>query len=79
MPGITLKNIPDPLYHQLVKMAETHHRSLTKEIVVALEQYVQTGGQDKTDLLNQIRQVRNKYPRAITDKEIQVWKNQGRP
>ena len=48
MPGITLKNIPDSLYHRLVEAANSHHRSLTKEIVFALESYVQQSSQDKT-------------------------------
>ena len=56
MPGITLKNIPDSLYHRLVEAPNSHHRSLTKEIVFALESYVQQSSQDKTVVLEQIRQ-----------------------
>jgi hypothetical protein len=51
MPGITLKNIPDSLYHRLVEAAHSHHRSLTKKIVFALESYVQQSSQDKTVVL----------------------------
>jgi plasmid stability protein len=40
MPSITLKNIPEPLYRQLTDIARSHHRSLTQELVVALESYV---------------------------------------
>ena len=51
MPGITLKNIPDPLYQRLVEMARSHHRSLTNEVVVALEHYVHQPARDMTELL----------------------------
>jgi hypothetical protein len=32
------------LYHRLVEVAQSHYRSLTKEIVFALESYVQQPG-----------------------------------
>ena len=55
MPGITLKNIPDPLYQRLVEMARSHHRSLTNEVVVALEHYVHQPARDMTELLGRPR------------------------
>ncbi|WP_408631160.1 FitA-like ribbon-helix-helix domain-containing protein [Methylocaldum marinum] len=55
MPGITLKNIPDTLYQRLVDIARQHHRSLTKEILFALERHVQQPSHDKTELLQRIR------------------------
>jgi len=79
MPGITLKNIPDPLYHRLVDAAHSHHRSLTKEIVFALESYVQQSTQDKTVVLEQIREVRSRYSPTITVEDIASWKESGRP
>lgn len=45
MPVITLKNIPDSLYHRLMEAAHSHHRGLTKEIVFALESYRQQSSQ----------------------------------
>ena len=79
MPGITLKNIPDSLYHHLVEVAHNHHRSLTKEIVFALESYVQQPTQDKTVVLEQIKAVRNRYSPTITEPDIAGWKKSGRP
>jgi hypothetical protein len=79
MPGITLKNIPDPLYHRLVDAAHSHHRSLTKEIMFALESYVQQSTQDKTVVLEQIREVRSRYSPTITVEDIASWKESGRP
>ena len=79
MPGITLKNIPAPLYERLVESAHCHHRSLTKEIVHALERYVQLPNQDKTALLKQIRTVRDTYSPTLTEPDISEWKEIGRP
>jgi hypothetical protein len=79
MPGITLKNIPDSLYHRLMEAAHSHHRSLTKEIVFALESYVQQPNQDKAVVLEQIRAVRSRYSPKITEADIANWKESGRP
>ena len=80
MPGITLKNIPPPLYHRLLEAAQNHHRSLTKEIVFALECYVQQVHPDKAAILNEIREVRNRYSvKTISQADIADWKESGRP
>jgi hypothetical protein len=80
MPGITLKNIPDPLYHQLIAVAKNHRRSLTKEIVFALECYVQQSNPDKAAIVEQIRLVRNRYSDAnVSQSDISGWKESGRP
>ena len=52
MPVITLKNIPDSLYHRLMEAAHSHHRGLTKEIVFALESYAQQSSQDSSTRTN---------------------------
>ena len=79
MPGITLKNIPDSLYYRLVEVAQSHHRSLTKEIVFALENYVQQSTQDKAAVLEQIKAVRSRYSPTISEADITSWKDPGRP
>lgn len=79
MPGITLKNIPDPLYQRLVDIARRHHRSLTKEILFALERHVQQPTQDKTELLERIRAVRDRYQPTINESDVEGWKEAGRP
>jgi len=78
MPGITIKNIPDDLYQRLVETARTQHRSLAKEIVVALERHVGKPTQDKRALLERIRTVRERYQPTISDADIESWKNLGR-
>jgi len=79
MPGITLKNIPDSLYQRLVDTARHHHRSLTKEILFALEQHVQQPSHDKTELLQRIRSVRDRYPPTISETDVDGWKGADRP
>ena len=37
MTTITLKNIPDDIYHSLKAAAEAHHRSLNSEVMACLE------------------------------------------
>ncbi len=79
MPGITIKKIPDELYRRLVETARTHHRSLAKEIMVALEHHVGSPAQDKPALLEMIRAVRERCQPTISDGDIKGWKNAGRP
>jgi hypothetical protein len=67
------------LYHRLVEIARCHHRSLTKEILFALEQHVQQPSPDKTELLQRIRAVRDRYPPTISDGDVDSWKEVGRP
>jgi plasmid stability protein len=78
MPGLTIKNIPDDLYRRLVETARTHHRSIAKEIVVALERHVGRPAQDKEALLERIRAVRERYQPTVSDADIDGWKNAGR-
>ncbi len=79
MPGITLKNIPEALYQRLVDTARSHHRSLTKEILFALERHVQQPSHDKMELLQRIRAVRDRYSPNISETDVENWKGTGRP
>lgn len=73
-----MKNIPEPLYRQLTNIARSHHRSLSKELVVALDAYVQEPRADKNMTLGRIRSLRDRYPPTITDSDIADWKESGR-
>ncbi len=37
MATLTLRNLPDDLHRWLKQQAETHHRSVNKEVIAALE------------------------------------------
>jgi plasmid stability protein len=79
MASITLKNIPDDLYKRLAEIARRHRRSLSKELIVALEAYVRRPESDKHTLRDRIRAVRERYPATISEADIQGWKDTGRP
>ncbi|MHB8421645.1 MAG: FitA-like ribbon-helix-helix domain-containing protein [Leptospirales bacterium] len=79
MPSITLKNIPEPLYRRLLEIARNHHRSLSKELLVAIENYSRLPDHSKEGQLERIRLVRNQYRHSITDKDIADWKDAHRP
>lgn len=79
MPSITLKSIPESLYRQLKDIARSHHRSLTQELVVALETYVQEPKAEKRLTLDRIRLLRDRYRPTISDRDIKGWKESGRP
>lgn len=78
MPSITLKNIPESLYLRLTEAARRHHRSLSEEIVAALEIHVGQQDRDKQALLDRIRAVRGRYQPTIRDEDIADWKGAGR-
>jgi len=42
MPSITVKNIPDDLYERLKLRAAANHRSINSEIIVCIEQVLQS-------------------------------------
>ena len=44
MPAISIRDIPAPLYETLRNKAAENHRSLNKEVIVALTAHVRDGG-----------------------------------
>ncbi len=44
MPAISIRDIPAPLYEVLRNKAAENHRSLNKEVIVALTAHVSAGG-----------------------------------
>ena len=75
MASITLKNIPNDLYNRLTEIARRHRRSLSKELIVALEAYVRRPESDKHTLRDRTRAVRDRYPPTISEADIQGWKD----
>ncbi len=43
MPAISIRDIPSPLYETLKASARANHRSVNKEVIVALEAHVLKG------------------------------------
>lgn len=79
MPSITLKNVPDELYRRLGAIARSRRRSLSKELLVALEEHARRLPPDEKAVLDRIRKVRDKYRPVISGKQIRDWKSAGRP
>lgn len=54
MVNITLQDIPNELYQQIKVLAQRDHRDLNQQLLVLLEQAVQTYKRPKTKVLEQI-------------------------
>jgi len=79
MPAITLKNIPDDLYHRLKESARAHRRSLNSEILYCVERTLNPYRVDVAETISTARKIREKtvdYP--LTDDILNAAKNNGR-
>jgi plasmid stability protein len=80
MRAITVKNIPDALYEQLKRAAESHHRSINSELIVTLEKVLIPRQIDKDDFLANARRLRGRIQMdAVTEEELREIKDEGRP
>ena len=80
MPALTIKNIPDDLYHELKHVAEQHHRSINSEVIICLKRSLFPKKISPEDRLNDIRTLRAQIsPNSITDEDIEQAINEGRP
>jgi plasmid stability protein len=79
MATITLKNIPDDLYEQLRRSAETNRRSINSEVIVCIERAVRARRVDPAAALARARQLREATAGyAISDEEFDAAKQAGR-
>lgn len=78
MPTITLKNIPDDLYKKVKKRAKMNRRSINGEILYVLEQAGSEAGNEKDQLLEEVRKLRISLPRIKNIEEIDDFKKLGR-
>ena len=67
MPAISIRDIPAPLYETLRNKAAENHRSLNKEVIVALTAHVRDGGAAPTvsaaERLAKMQQILGTVPR----------------
>jgi hypothetical protein len=79
MRSLTIKGVPDALYDRLRRSAVSNRRSLTKEIIVCLENA--TGGAIPTEeeLVKRVEAVRERVGLYLTDEFIDDAINSGRP
>ena len=80
MPTITVKNIPNDLYEQLKRSAETHRRSINSEIIACIERAVQSRQLDPEAILVRAQRLREKTANyRVTDEDFSKMKREGRP
>ncbi len=80
MPALTIKNIPDDLYHELKNVAEQHHRSINSEVIMCLKRSLFPKRVSPEERLNSIRALRAQIkPNAISAEDIEQAINEGRP
>lgn len=80
MATLTIKNIPDELHERLKERAKQHRRSINSEVIVCLEQVLGAAPLDRTALLASIRASRKATSGIfITDEDLRIAKNEGRP
>jgi len=80
MPALTIKNIPDDLYHELKYIAKQHHRSINSEVIVSLKRILLPKKVSSEDTLNSIQALRSQITsNVITTDDIDQAINDGRP
>ena len=79
MAMITLKDIPEQLYQRLKQRAAGHCRGLDNEIIACLE--LALGGKqvDPEAILGRAHVLHNRISGQLTDEDLSLLKNQGRP
>ena len=76
---LTLKNIPDHVYHRLKAAAETHRRSLNSEAIVCLESVLLPGTVTPAERLARARELRSALPQGkFRARNIDSFKRAGR-
>jgi antitoxin FitA len=80
MPTLTLKSIPDDLYHRLKDRAAENRRSLNSEVLVCLERAVAAEPVDPSAVLASADALRKRLrvPR-LTEARLRAAKGTGRP
>ena len=83
MPSLTIKNLPPDLYLRLKESAARNRRSLTNEVIVAMERQFpkRRTPEEERRLMEEIREMRERISkgRVWTEEEITAWKREGRP
>ena len=80
MPALTIKNIPNDLYHELKLAAGRHHRSINSEVIVCLKRSLQPVRIKPEDRLRDVRLLRSQIrPDVVTAEDINSAIDEGRP
>ncbi len=79
MYSITVKNIPDDIYERLKHQAKSNRRSINSEIILIIEEAVQSKQIEPEEFIATARQLREKTETYLTtDDEFTQAKDAGR-
>lgn len=80
MVSITVKNIPADIYDSVRQSAKANRRSINRQIIVIMEEAVNSRAIEPEEFLVRARRLREKTARyAISDDEFDHAKQAGRP
>jgi plasmid stability protein len=79
MTTITIKNIPDELHEALKKKASLQRRSLNNEIIACLEASLRSLPVDLDSFLYKTQVLREQVSGRLSNKDLKILKNEGRP
>lgn len=80
MATLTVKNIPDDLYEKLKQRAKARNRSVNREIIVCIQEALESRRVDPESFLARIKALHRRIPApALTDRMLRRTKTEGRP
>jgi plasmid stability protein len=80
MATLTVKNIPDDLYEKLRQRAKARNRSVNREIIVCIQEALESRRVDPESFLARIKALHRRIPAPpLTDRMLRRTKTEGRP
>ena len=80
MATLTVKNIPDDLYEKLKQRAKARNRSVNREIIVCIQEALESRRVDPESFLARIKTLHRRIPTPpLTDRMLRRTKTEGRP
>lgn len=76
---LTLKNIPDTVYERLKAAAQANRRSLNMQAIVCLESALAHSVHTPGERLTRARALRSGQGHAVSPRDIDAFKREGRP
>lgn len=78
--NITIKGIPDEVYHRLKAAAEANHRSINSEVIHRIEGSLMANRVPAADLLARARRLHESFGgRTFELSELEEARREGRP
>ncbi|MEM7791866.1 MAG: Arc family DNA-binding protein [Verrucomicrobiota bacterium] len=76
--NITIKDVPEELHSELRHRADSHGRSLNKEVLAILESMLKPVRVSPRDLLTRIEERRDRLPKIVKRSQLERIINEGR-